>query len=109
MTISTVDIIEALENESIAVSASNRLFKNQRAKELQITANTLRRFRDTLISIANCRNGIASHQAQAVLIETGECAHFNSTYTLDVMDESKTGWECPDCGKESAERIGAFE
>lgn len=109
MTISTVEIIEHLDSEAIIYDELGESGSYEEGIQLQITANTLRRFRDTLISIANCRNGVASHQAQAALIETGECAHFNSTYTLDAMDESKTGWHCNDCGKESAERPGAFE
>lgn len=108
MTITTLELIEGLENESIAVSASDRVsFENDREKRLQITANTLRRFRDTLISIANCRNGMASHQAQDALIETGECAHFNSVFHFRGDGNGK--YVCHDCNRESDERIGAFE
>lgn len=108
MTITTLELIEGLEAESISADCvSSRVsVANERDRRLQIAANTLRRFRDTLISIANCQNSIASDRAHAVLIETGECAHFNAVYHHNAEHPQ---WVCHDCGRESDERIGPFE
>jgi hypothetical protein len=111
MSISTLELIESLENESIAADCvSSRVsIANERERTLQIAANTLRQFRDTLISIANCQHGGERMQAQDVLIETGECAHFNSVYGYHKGRGKSSKWVCRDCGRETDERLGPFE
>lgn len=105
----TTTMIEWLEAEAVAYGESPNPKDVGGELASQCTANRLRQFRDTLISIANCRNGVASHQAQATLIETGECAHFNSVYHYRGEDGDESAWRCHDCDRESINRLGAFE
>lgn len=78
------------------------------ALHFQLASNCLRRYRDTLISIANCQNGIASHQAQGALTSTGHCSHFNNTYRAQLSGKANA-WFCSDCGRASPERLVPFE
>jgi len=70
----------------------------------QFAANSLRKFRDTLISIANCQAGIASHAAEVALTDTGLCAHVNQVYRA-----GPGFWCCRDCEKESGEKMVPFQ
>ncbi len=120
MTISTLELIESLENESLAISAGHHAFyvsakkelqKHEREKELQITANTLRRFRDTLISIAKCQGGIGSHQASDALRKAGYCAHAGQTYVSITKQAAKNPGEftCHKCRAHSVEKLVPFQ
>lgn len=84
---------------------------------LRDAANLIRKFQTTLISVAQCQNGIASHQAQEVLQETGHCYHFNQTYRAESVVRSDLGcaspvhgtWHCSDCGGESSEKLVPYQ
>jgi hypothetical protein len=102
-------LIEILEEQSVVYGTSDAPEHGVESIRLQLTANCLRGFRDTLIAIANCRGGVPSHQAQEALIKTGHCAHFNSVYHHRGEDGDESKWRCNDCEKESDSRLASFE
>jgi len=110
MEIDVVQLIEVLEEQSVVYGTSDAPEHAVESIRLQLTANCLRRFRDTLISIANCQAGIASHAAQDALTKTGHCSHFNSVYRAGPgPNESDGVWFCHDCKKESDIRLMPFK
>ncbi len=101
----TEELIKELDDET-------NWFIECRSKDLQevglryrATANVLRQFRDTLISIALCQNGVPSHQAQESLKNAGYCYHFNSVYRYrEEKGHEGSTWICHDCQTESDKR-----
>lgn len=101
-------LINALDEQATALGESVARIHVDEGLRLQVTANCLRRYRDTLISIANCQAGVASHTAKKDLIETGHCEHESSKFESN-QEEKTRRWTCLICGKESDERLVPFE
>ena len=100
-------LIEILDEQAVLFGESNAPEHQQEALRVQLTANCLRRYRDTLISIANCQGGVASHQAQDALVMTGHCGHFNRVFYS--RNGLKDYWHCRDCDKKTDELMVPFE
>lgn len=108
METNVTELIEALDDQATLFGESGIPNQQEEVLRLQLTANCLRRFRDTLISIANCQAGIASHTARKDLLDTGHCAHDSCKFESDA--KAKTSfWSCLNCKKESDERLVPFE
>lgn len=108
MKIDVTKLINTLDEQALLYGESKATEHHDESIRLQLTANCLRKFRDTLISIANCQAGVASHTAKKTLIETGHCAHESSKFV--VHNEAQTSkWQCLACDKESDERLMPFE
>ncbi len=108
METNVTDLIEILDERVAVCGVSAAPEHQQEALQMQLTANCLRRFRDTLISIANCQVGIASHKASTDLLETGHCAHESCKFESDA-DAKISLWPCLNCGKESDQCLMPFE
>ena len=100
MSNSTNELIEYLEGEAAMCEETDKLSWQHNAAEIRRVAVQLKLFRDTLIKIAQCQNGMASHQAQEVLKETGHCYHGNQTYYSNIDRH-----QCHDCGRARPDRL----
>ncbi len=111
MTNRTDELIDALMCEAVFYLESQLKDRREFGTRLQLTATVLEKFRDTLISIAQCQGDIASHQAQDVLKEAGYCYHEPQTYRADPIDDAYQPadmpgrWTCGDCGKSNIHRL----
>ncbi len=108
MEINVVQLIDTLDEQALLYGESEAKEAGAEALRLQVTANCLRRYRDTLISIANCVTLHASHAAQNALTETGHCAHASGKFESNHEDKTSR-WTCLDCGKVSEQRLVPFE
>ena len=103
-----LNLIESLEQEALLYGESKAPEHVNESVRAQTTANYLRRYRDVLISIAQCTAGVASLAAQDALIATGHCAHASGKF--ESNNEAKTQqWLCLGCGKVSEQRLVPFE
>jgi len=104
------ELIDALHGEACFYTDSSDKGLIAIGNRLQITANVMEGFRDTLISIALNQNGMASHQAQNTLKMSGYCYHFNTIFSSETTGKfpREAYWLCQDCHKESAERPVAY-
>ena len=109
MKIDGPQLIEDLEGEAIFYAEASDKTMREIGERLTLTVAMVGNFRDALVAIANCQAGLSSHAAQHVLTMSGYCAHFDSKFTLNTSDESKSGWKCSDCGKESDVRLMPFK
>lgn len=101
-------LIETLDIAATFLGISKLKDSRLAGDDLQMAANTLRDLRDTLISIALNRGGIASHTAQDALARVGLCYHFTQDYLSDSHDVSVTGYTCAECQKFSKEKMEPF-
>jgi hypothetical protein len=110
MEIDVAGLIDTLDEQALLYGESDASEHRDEGLRLQVTANCLRRYRDTLVSIANCQAGMPSHAAQEALIKTGHCAHFNSVYRYrEEGSHECSKWICHDCEKESDVRLMPFK
>lgn len=93
-------LIDVLDEQAMLFRGSGAPEHEQEALRLQMTANCLRKYRETLIRIANNQGGMSSHQAKETLTQCGDCAHLNLDYVYSTDDDQR-GWTCADCGKRS--------
>lgn len=67
----TIESIEYLRSEAAFLDEVDLLSAQINKDELQKAAQILTDYRDTLVRIAKCQAGIASHEAQDALAATG--------------------------------------
>jgi len=109
MKINVTELIDTLEQQANLYGASDASEHQTEALRLQLTANCLRRYRDTLIQIARCQGGVPSFRAQDALKEMGHCSHAKSVYHYRSEQDVDSKWKCHNCEKESDERLVPFE
>lgn len=108
MKIDGEELIDALEGEGIFYTEASDKTMREIGARLTLTAALLTSFRDTLISIALCQNGVPTHQAQDTLKKAGYCYHFNSIYHAAVDNDGTGSWHCSDCDTTSRDRPVAY-
>jgi len=67
----TTESIEYLQGEAALLDEVDLLSAQTNGAELRLAATILTDYRDTLVRIAKCQAGIASHEAQDALAATG--------------------------------------
>ncbi len=98
-------LIEHYSGEAMFLGEVEDRTAREVATKSALTVQTLRAFRDTLISIARCQNGLASHQAQDVLKELGYCDHSKAVFHAAPTRDFPEGWYCADCDKTFTDRL----